>query len=105
MTGMPNVRRQDLMEACMIRNDGPHISSCRPGFDGWLVRLVALGGALALGGCSGSMSSESNTAPAQVQVTVGGAGQVRLGATAQLTATVTNSTNTAVTWEVGGVSG
>jgi uncharacterized protein (DUF1800 family) len=40
-----------------------------------------------------------------VQVTVSGGGQVRLGATAQLTASVTNTTNTAVTWQVNGVTG
>jgi uncharacterized protein (DUF1800 family) len=40
-----------------------------------------------------------------VQVTVSGGGQVRLGSTAQLTATVTNTTNTAVTWQVNGVTG
>jgi uncharacterized protein (DUF1800 family) len=39
------------------------------------------------------------------QVTVGGAAQVRLGSTAQFTATVTNETNTAVTWQVNGVTG
>ena len=42
---------------------------------------------------------------AQPQITVTGGGQVRLGATAQLTATVTNSSNTAVTWQVNGVAG
>jgi uncharacterized protein (DUF1800 family) len=38
-------------------------------------------------------------------VTVNGASQVRLGSTAQLTATVTGETNTAVTWQVNGISG
>jgi uncharacterized protein (DUF1800 family) len=49
------------------------------------------------------MASEAG-AP-QVQVTVNGAGDVRLGSTAQLTATVTNSTSSTVTWEVNGVTG
>jgi uncharacterized protein (DUF1800 family) len=58
--------------------------------------------ALAFSGCA------SNTASAvapQVQVTVNGAGQVRLGSTAQLSATVNNSTSTAVTWAVNGIAG
>jgi uncharacterized protein (DUF1800 family) len=38
-------------------------------------------------------------------VTVTGASSVRLGATAQLTATVANTTNTAVTWQVNGTAG
>jgi uncharacterized protein (DUF1800 family) len=38
-------------------------------------------------------------------VTVNGASQVRLGSTAQLTATVTGETNTSVTWQVNGISG
>jgi uncharacterized protein (DUF1800 family) len=38
-------------------------------------------------------------------VTVNGAGQVRLGSTAQFSATVTNETNTTVTWQVNGVTG
>ena len=38
-------------------------------------------------------------------VTVNGSGQVRLGSTAQLTATVTDETNTAVTWRVNGITG
>jgi uncharacterized protein (DUF1800 family) len=41
----------------------------------------------------------------QPQITVLGGGQVRLGATAQLTATVTNSSSTAVTWQVNGTAG
>ena len=40
-----------------------------------------------------------------VAVTVNGGGQVRLGSTAQLTATVTNTNNTAVTWKVNSVVG
>jgi uncharacterized protein (DUF1800 family) len=42
---------------------------------------------------------------AQPQITVMGGGQVRLGATAQLTATVTNSSSTSVTWQVNGTAG
>ncbi len=38
-------------------------------------------------------------------VTVNGSGQVRLGSTAQLSATVTNETNTSVTWQVNGITG
>ena len=38
-------------------------------------------------------------------VTISGASQARLGSTVQLTATVTNTSNTAVTWQVNGVAG
>src|ERR1017187_5864431 len=48
------------------------------------------------------VSAQVRTAP---QVTVSGGGQVRLGSTAQFTATVTGETNSAVTWQVNGVSG
>ncbi len=57
--------------------------------------------ALAVAGCSTSGTSV-NTTP---QITLTGGGQVRLGSTAQLTATVTNETNTAVTWQVNGIVG
>jgi len=58
--------------------------------------------ALALG-CSGGGGGSTPTAnPA---VTISGASQARLGSTVQLTATVTNTTTTAVTWQVNGVDG
>jgi uncharacterized protein (DUF1800 family) len=58
--------------------------------------------ALALG-CSGGGGGSTPTAnPA---VTISGASQARLGSTVQLTATVTNTTTTAVTWQVNGVAG
>ena len=41
----------------------------------------------------------------QVVVTVSGAAQTRLGATTQFTAAVTGTTNTAVTWQVNGITG
>jgi uncharacterized protein (DUF1800 family) len=40
-----------------------------------------------------------------ITVTVSGTSSVRLGATAQMTATVANTTNTSVTWQVNGVTG
>ncbi len=55
-------------------------------------------------GC-GSSSQAGPPSPAQVQVTVGGTGQVRLGSTAQLTVTVTNTLDAAVTWQVNGITG
>jgi uncharacterized protein (DUF1800 family) len=57
-----------------------------------------------LAGC-GSSSQAGPPSPAQVQVTVGGTGQVRLGSTAQLTVTVTNTPDAAVTWQVNGITG
>ena len=73
--------------------------------------LLCLAGVL---GCSGTVSGSPNTPPvsnpsppaaAAISVAVSGTSQVRLDATVQLTATVTNSTNAAVTWEVNGVAG
>jgi uncharacterized protein (DUF1800 family) len=55
-----------------------------------------------LSGCGASSTASTNTQPS---VTVNGGGQVRLGSTAQLSATVTNETNTSVTWQVNGING
>jgi uncharacterized protein (DUF1800 family) len=46
-----------------------------------------------------------NGGGAQASVTVSGSSQVRLGGTASFSATVTNLTNTAVTWQVAGING
>jgi uncharacterized protein (DUF1800 family) len=77
-------------------------SYSRPRFDGLLVAVTLLACALTLAGCA---SNSATAVPPQVQVTVNGAGQVRLGSTSQLSATVLNSTNTAVTWQVNGIAG
>jgi uncharacterized protein (DUF1800 family) len=77
-------------------------SSDRFAFDGCLLGIGLLAGGLGLAGCGASSPSGMNTSP---QVTVAGAGQVRLGSTAQFTATVTNETNTAVSWQVDGIAG
>jgi uncharacterized protein (DUF1800 family) len=63
---------------------------------GWL-------GSVLLSGCGSTSSSPS--IPSQPQVTVSGASQVRLGSTAQLSATVTNASSMAVTWQVNGIAG
>lgn len=74
------------------------------------LRGLVLGPALALGvavfinGCNSSTGGNS-TQQQQPSVTVSGATQVRLGSTATFTATVTNLTNTAITWQVNGVAG
>jgi uncharacterized protein (DUF1800 family) len=68
-----------------------------------MTSILLSSAALTLAGCGGTSGSSSPTAA--VQVTVSGGGQVRLGATAQFTATVANATNTAVTWQVNGVTG
>jgi uncharacterized protein (DUF1800 family) len=58
-----------------------------------------------IAGCSsGGVSGTSNSTPAIV-VTVSGTSSVRLGATTQFTATVSGTTNSAVTWQVNGVTG
>jgi uncharacterized protein (DUF1800 family) len=58
--------------------------------------------ALVLAGCSNQTTEATGS---QIQVTISGAGQVRLGSTAQLTATVSNSTSNSVTWQVNGIAG
>ncbi len=65
---------------------------------------------LTLAGCSSgsSKSPAATTVPvpaAQVTVTVSGAAQTRTGLATQFTAAVTNTSNTAVTWQVNGITG
>jgi uncharacterized protein (DUF1800 family) len=80
-----------------------NLSGGRLRLSGFCVGSVLSLAGLGLAGCG---SGVGGAAPApQVQVSVTGGGGVRLGATAQLTAAVANSTNTAVTWEVNGVTG
>jgi uncharacterized protein (DUF1800 family) len=71
--------------------------------------IRSIGSSLCITGivaCAAGCGSGSTAAgSAQPQIAISGAGQVRLGATAQITATVTNETNTAVTWQVNGVTG
>jgi uncharacterized protein (DUF1800 family) len=69
---------------------------------GFRVHSLAL--SMTLLGWAG-LSTGGAVAATTPSVTVNGAGQVRLGSTAQLTATVTNETNTAVTWKVNGTTG
>ena len=57
---------------------------------------------LYVAGCS---SGSGGSGGANPQVAINGASQVRLGGTTQFTATVTNTTNTAVLWQVNGVTG
>ena len=87
----------------MIRRADLRFSCGRTSFRGYILGLGLLGGALAMGGC-GSSQSGPPSAP-QPAVTVSGAGQVRLGSTAQFTATVVNLANTTVTWQVNGIPG
>ena len=69
-----------------------------------LLGVGLLSGVLGLAGCSSSSQSGPPSAP-QPQVTVSSGGQVRIGSTAQFTATVTGEANTAVTWQVNGTTG
>jgi uncharacterized protein (DUF1800 family) len=66
------------------------------------VSALLLAATITLTGCGGGGTS---TPAAPVAVTVTGNNQVRLGTTAQLTAAVTNTSNTAVNWQVNGVTG
>lgn len=71
------------------------------------IALTLLAGTILLAGCSsGTPVSSPNPTPApQVTVSVSGSNQVRLGSTVQLTATVSNTANTAVIWQINGVVG
>jgi uncharacterized protein (DUF1800 family) len=73
-------------------------------------RLFALAAACSLAamlaGCGGSSSTSTNVLPSQATVAVSvtpSGSQVRAGSTQQFTATVTGTSNTAVTWSVNGV--
>jgi uncharacterized protein (DUF1800 family) len=65
-----------------------------------LITLVIL-----VNGCGSSTGGSSTPPQQQPSVAVSGANQVRLGSTANFTATVSNLANTAVTWQVSGVAG
>jgi uncharacterized protein (DUF1800 family) len=60
--------------------------------------------ALMMGGCSATETGKSEAVPATT-VTIAGASQIRIGGTAQFTATVTGDSSTTVTWQVNGVAG
>jgi uncharacterized protein (DUF1800 family) len=79
-------------------------SACRP-IACWSAVAGLLGAGLSLAGCNGSQIGSSGAPSEQVQVTVSGGGQVRLGSTAQLAATVTNASSTSVTWQVNAITG
>ncbi len=79
-----------------------HCAFLRNGFQRCCSSVATTTIALALlTGCGGGGSSP--VAPISVSVT--GSNQVRLGSTAQLAAAVSNTNNTAVTWQVNGVAG
>ena len=63
---------------------------------------AATGLAIGLSGCSAGTATVSTP---QIQVSVSGSSSVRLGSTTQFTASVSNTTNTAVTWQVNGTTG
>src|SRR5580704_15444353 len=79
------------------------LHGCEMGTD-W--RRVATLICLSCAGFVASCSSNANTTPvANPAVTISGASQARLGSTVQFTASVTNTSNTAVSWQVNGVAG
>jgi uncharacterized protein (DUF1800 family) len=74
----------------------------------YFARLSVVAALLGIAGCSGSSLTSGGggtTAPPAISVTVTGSSDTRLGATTQFTATVTNTTNTKVTWQVNGITG
>lgn len=86
--------------ACVVSNSRLHFAA-----RSLAVFSIACLGILA--GCSSGASSSGTggSGSGAVTVTVTGAASTRLGSTSQLTATVANSTNQAVTWNVNGISG
>jgi uncharacterized protein (DUF1800 family) len=73
-----------------------------------LYRVVASLSLAGLAGCAASNTAPNSggvTPPAAITVTVTGATDTRLGTTTQFTATVANTTNTKVTWQVNGITG
>jgi len=70
--------------------------------------LIAVAAFLPVLGCGGGGSSAAPPAPAPAAVTISvkpGSADVGPGQTQQFTATVANSTNTAVTWKINGTTG
>ena len=68
--------------------------------------LFLVSALLAVTGCSGtSTDSTGGGGTSAVTVTVSGAADTRLGAASQFSATVTNASSQAVTWQVNGVTG
>jgi uncharacterized protein (DUF1800 family) len=89
----------------MSAGDAGSSHSCGSEFGvGWrrAAGLFCLSFAALAVGCSGGGTPAPTVNPA---VTVSGTAQARLGSPVQLTASVTNTTNTAVTWQVNGVAG
>lgn len=56
-------------------------------------------------GCGSSTSGSSGTTPSPVTVTISGSSQVRLGSTAQFSATVSGVSNSSVTWQINNITG
>jgi len=73
---------------------------------GWrrAVGLLCFGFVGLAAGCSGG-GGGTNTPTANPAVAISGASQARLGSPVQFTASVTNTTNTAVSWQVNSVTG
>ena len=69
------------------------------------VFLPVFGILVLLTSCTNKVTNSGGGGGSQASVTVSGSSQVRLGGTASFTATVANLSNTAVTWQVGGING
>ncbi len=69
-----------------------------------LVSIFMLSTLVSCGGGSSPSSSSSPTSPAAIAVSVSGPSTVAAGGSATFTASVTNTSNTAVSWEVNGTT-
>jgi uncharacterized protein (DUF1800 family) len=65
--------------------------------------ITPIAGLLLIFGCSGN--NTNSNAPTPAAVSVAGVPQTRIGTTAQFTASVTGTSNSAVVWQVNGVTG
>ena len=74
-----------------------------------LYRIAACLSLAGLAGCAANSNAPASNGttptPAAITVTVTGAADTRLGTMTQFTATVANTTNTKVTWQVNGITG
>src|SRR5690242_13741930 len=71
-----------------------------------VMAAIAIVAAVALAGCGKGSSSSSSTTTNPVTITIAPTSAfVATGQTAQFAASVTNNSNTAVTWQVNGTTG
>ena len=81
------------------------LRSARRGCLHEMLAVMVTAGAVMVAGCGAGGSTGTTPVPPAVTVSVSGSAQTRLGTTTQFTATVTNASSQAVTWQVNGTTG